>query len=98
MKEVAEIGEDLETEQRNLLSVAYKNVVGARRGSWRVVNSLEQQSDDERKKQLSKDYRLAIEKELEQICTEVIVCDNVSVADNPVIILTFFSRPYWMNI
>lgn len=82
MKAVAEIdGEALETDARNLLSVAYKNVVGARRGSWRVVNSLEHQNDsDDKRKQLSKRYRLQIEKELTDICNEVIVCDFVSVA------------------
>ena len=29
-------------QERNLLSVAYKNVVGARRSSWRVISSIEQ--------------------------------------------------------
>ena len=77
MKEVAEmVKEPLEIEDRNLLSVAYKNVVGARRGSWRVVNSLEQKdASNERRKELSKEYRLQIEKELKDICNEVIVCD-----------------------
>jgi 14-3-3 protein epsilon len=28
-------------QERNLLSVAYKNVVGARRASWRVLSSIE---------------------------------------------------------
>merc|ERR1712226_1275203 len=37
MKTVTETGIELSNEERNLLSVAYKNVVGARRSSWRVI-------------------------------------------------------------
>uniref|UniRef100_A0A2R9B7E8 14-3-3 domain-containing protein n=1 Tax=Pan paniscus TaxID=9597 RepID=A0A2R9B7E8_PANPA len=45
MKSVTEQGE------RNLLSVAYKNVVGARRSSWSVISSIEQKTKVLRKKQ-----------------------------------------------
>ena len=34
MKSATESGLELTNEERNLLSVAYKNVVGARRSSW----------------------------------------------------------------
>ncbi|CAO2640315.1 14-3-3 protein eta [Lemmus lemmus] len=40
--QVTELNEPLSNEDRNLLSVAYKNVVGARRSSWRVISSIEQ--------------------------------------------------------
>ena len=33
---------ELSVEERNILSVAYKNVVGNRRTAWRVLNSIEQ--------------------------------------------------------
>ncbi|KAG0044222.1 14-3-3 protein, partial [Linnemannia elongata] len=33
MKDVASVGKELSVEERNLLSVAYKNVIGARRAS-----------------------------------------------------------------
>ena len=73
MKVVTEMDEELSSEERNLLSVAYKNVVGARRSSWRVVSSIEQKSEDDAKKnELTKEYRLNIEKELKDVCHEVL--------------------------
>ncbi|KAM9353361.1 14-3-3 protein zeta-like [Symphorus nematophorus] len=73
MKSVTTEGNELSNEERNLLSVAYKNVVGARRSSWRVVSSIEQKTDTSEKKQtLAKEYREKIEEELEKICREVL--------------------------
>uniref|UniRef100_A0A3Q2EJP2 Tyrosine 3-monooxygenase/tryptophan 5-monooxygenase activation protein zeta n=1 Tax=Cyprinodon variegatus TaxID=28743 RepID=A0A3Q2EJP2_CYPVA len=74
MKAVTEEGEELTNEERNLLSVAYKNVVGARRSSWRVVSSIEQKADSSEGKQARvKEYREKIEKELKDICNDVLV-------------------------
>ena len=64
---------ELQSEERNLLSVAYKNVVGTRRSSWRVISSIEQKCTEELKAQMAKDYREKIEGELETICKEVLV-------------------------
>eukprot|EP00061_Rhincodon_typus_P004777 g23404.t1 len=73
MKAVTERGFELTTEERNLLSVAYKNVVGARRSAWRVISSVEQKSDtDDKRLQLTKSYREKIETELNDICKEVL--------------------------
>ncbi|XP_078123277.1 14-3-3-like protein [Sander vitreus] len=73
MKAVTEEGTELSNEERNLLSVAYKNVVGARRSSWRVVYSMEQKSkDNDAKSALAKEYKETIEKELNDICKEVL--------------------------
>ena len=64
--------EDLSTEERNLLSVAYKNKVGSRRSSWRVITSIESRQDEGLKKTLATKYKGAIEEELEGICNEVL--------------------------
>jgi len=73
MKKVTEANSELSNEERNLLSVAYKNVVGARRSSWRVISSIEQKTEgSERKQQMAKEYREKIEKELKDICQEVL--------------------------
>lgn len=73
MKAVTETGAELSNEERNLLSVAYKNVVGARRSSWRVISSIEQKTEGaERKQAMAKEYREKIEKELNEICRDVL--------------------------
>nr|UTK45872.1 14-3-3 protein epsilon-like protein [Crepidula fornicata] len=73
MKIVACMDVELTVEERNLLSVAYKNVIGARRASWRIVSSLEQKEDKcEDKKAINKEYRMKIEKELKDICEDVL--------------------------
>jgi len=73
MKSVTESGIELSNEERNLLSVAYKNVVGARRSSWRVISSIEQKTEgSEKKQQLAKEYREKVEQELKDICNDVL--------------------------
>ena len=71
----------LSDEQRNLLSVAYKNVVGTRRSSWRVISSIEQKSEDQKQLMMAKEYREKIEKELRSICDEVLVSKVVRAPD-----------------
>lgn len=73
MKNVTEQGVELSNEERNLLSVAYKNVVGARRSSWRVISSIEQKTEgNDKKQEMVKEYREKVEKELREICQEVL--------------------------
>jgi len=81
MKKVAGLDLELTVEERNLLSVAYKNVVGARRASWRIISSIEQKEENKPAQQesgknphlqLIKDYRSKVEKELSAICNDVL--------------------------
>ncbi|KAH9658089.1 14-3-3-like protein GF14 omega [Citrus sinensis] len=67
----ASTGEELTVEERNLLSVAYKNVIGARRASWRIVSSIEQKEESRGNQDhvsVIKEYRSKIEAELTEIC------------------------------
>jgi len=74
MKKVTEGEGELSNEERNLLSVAYKNVVGARRSSWRVISSIEQKTEgSEHKRAIAKEYRERVENELREICRDVLV-------------------------
>jgi len=74
MKELTKLGGMLTDEQRNLLSVAFKNVVGARRSAWRIISSIEQKQNDkgEGADSLASSYRVDIEKELQERCGEVL--------------------------
>jgi len=80
MKRVAELNVELTVEERNLLSVAYKNVVGARRASWRIISSIEQKEkskENEANVNRIKAYGKKVEKELSDICNDVLrVLDN----------------------
>jgi len=75
MKTVASADQELSVEERNLLSVAYKNVIGARRASWRIVTSIEQKEESKGKDTqvtLIKEYRTKIEAELAKICEDIL--------------------------
>ncbi|URE09324.1 hypothetical protein MUK42_23599 [Musa troglodytarum] len=89
-------GEELTMEERNLLSVAYKNVVGARRASWRIVSSIEQKEEsrgNEAHVAAIRDYRAKIEAELTSICGGILrllderLVPSASAADSKVFYL-----------
>ncbi|GLU22863.1 hypothetical protein SLE2022_389060 [Rubroshorea leprosula] len=74
MKKVAKLDVELTVEERNLLSVGYKNVVGSRRASWRILSSIEQKEEtkgnDLNVKRI-KGYRQKVESELSSICSDI---------------------------
>jgi len=75
MKKVATTDVELTVEERNLLSVAYKNVIGARRASWRIISSIEQKEENkgnEAHVKRIKEYRVKVENELSDICKDIL--------------------------
>jgi len=71
-KSIAKMGVDLTVEERSLLSVAYKNVVGARRASWKIISSIQHKETDEHNLNLIREYLVKVEKELSDVCREII--------------------------
>ncbi|XP_059669857.1 14-3-3-like protein D isoform X1 [Cornus florida] len=74
MKKVAKLDVELTIEERNLLSVGYKNVIGARRASWRILSSIEQKEEargHELNAKRIKEYRQKVESELSSICSDI---------------------------
>lgn len=65
---------ELTLDERNILSVAFKNSVGSRRASWRVLTSIEQKEEKKEKGQVEKVriYKQNIEKELKTYCEKVL--------------------------
>merc|ERR1719454_1095928 len=69
-RSVADIkGDDLTVEQRNLISVGYKNLMSARRTAWRVTQQ-QVDSDDDFKEQGEK-YKEKIADELGELINDV---------------------------
>merc|ERR1711909_213921 len=80
METVGKSGEELSVEERNLLSVAYKNAVGSRRAAWRIITSVEQKEkskgNDEQAK-YANEYCKKVEGELQKICDTILgLLDN----------------------
>ena len=70
-----QLGLELTVEERNLLSVSYKNVIGARRASWRIISSIEQKEEskgNESQVEKIKAYRQKVEAELSDVCNDIL--------------------------
>merc|ERR1711920_488201 len=67
--------DELSVEERNLLSVAYKNAVGSRRAAWRIITSVEQKEKSKGNEQQgawAKEYCIKVETELQKICDTIL--------------------------
>jgi len=84
MEAVGKKPEELSVEERNLLSVAYKNAVGSRRAAWRIITSVEQKEKtkgNEDQAKWAKEYCSKVESELQKICDTILgLLDNNLIA------------------
>jgi 14-3-3 protein epsilon len=67
--------EELSLEERNILSVAFKNVVGTRRAAWRVLSSIEKKENNKGNSsnvEKVKYYKGQIEEELTRVCQDIL--------------------------
>merc|ERR1712176_1682198 len=80
MEKVGKLPDELSVEERNLLSVAYKNAVGSRRAAWRIITSVEQREKskgNEEQAKYAKEYCSKVESELQKICDTILgLLDN----------------------
>ena len=74
MNKVVQLNADLTVEERNLLSVAYKNTIGSRRTAWRALSSIEKKEEQKGSKNLHllRGYKTKIEDELNKYCKEIL--------------------------
>jgi len=75
MKNVGAEGSELSVEERNLLSVAYKNTVGSRRAAWRIISSVMQKETSKGNADnaaFAKEYCNKVENELQGICDTIL--------------------------
>jgi len=75
MKVVGGMDQELSVEERNLLSVAYKNAVGSRRAAWRIITSVEQKEKSKGNDSQSgwaNTYCKKVETELQTICNTIL--------------------------
>merc|ERR1711879_141516 len=75
MEQVGKQPEELSVEERNLLSVAYKNAVGSRRAAWRIITSVEQKEKskgNDGNAAYAAEYRGKVETELQKICDTIL--------------------------
>jgi 14-3-3 protein epsilon len=98
MRELAKLNLELSVDERNLLSVGYKNLIGARRSSWRILTSIHTKEQakgaSEENIAVLEEYRGAIEKELEETCGEILALldDNLLPASTSGESKTFYHK------
>jgi 14-3-3 protein epsilon len=75
IRKIVKINSELTQEERNLLSVAYKNVIGSRRASWRIIAGIEGRDNEKGQAEnlpIIAMLRKQCEAEIAGICDELI--------------------------
>jgi len=72
MKRVVMMGTELSLDERNLLFVAYKNLVGYQRQACRVLHHQEERETNEVSAALIRDYNCKVNAELEATCNDAL--------------------------
>ena len=72
---ISKCSSEFTEDERNIVSVAFKNVVGNRRTAWRVLHSIESKEGkrgNEENKSRALSYREKVESELRSFCREIL--------------------------
>jgi len=75
MKKIVQDATELSVDQRNLLSVGYKNLVGLRRTAWRSISNLiskEESRGRAKHAELARAYCVKLEAEMDSLCNEIL--------------------------
>ncbi|KAH8610460.1 putative 14 3 3 protein [Trypanosoma vivax] len=75
MRKLVKMNSELDTEERNLLSMAYKNVIGSRRNAWRIITSIESRESAKEKSEnmpFIASLRREFETELAAVCEDLL--------------------------
>jgi len=75
MESVGNSADELSVEERNLLSVAYKNAVGSRRAAWRIITSVQEKETHKGNADnagYAKEFCTKVEAELQKICDNIL--------------------------
>ncbi|KAF2589421.1 hypothetical protein F2Q70_00040351 [Brassica cretica] len=74
MKKVAELDVELTLEERNLVYVGYRTVIGAKRDFWRTLSSVEHKEwskENEENVKRIKNYCKRVEDEIAKVCNDI---------------------------
>jgi 14-3-3 protein epsilon len=64
---------NLSSEERNILSAGYKNIISSKRSSWRLLNSLEKKEEKKKSPSISylREIKGKVEDEMRAICDDI---------------------------